>query len=94
MSCYKALHIYTHLLNDLSSMNVKLAMFLAEYCNRKAKMNVVFVVFGALVLTGTIDSASAQCTYLHCNGTVCHVLPLVKLRTHLGVVLVVNYIIH
>ena len=55
------------------NVRFNLAMFLAEYCNRTAKMNVVFVVFVALVLTWTIDSASAECTYLHSNGTLCPV---------------------
>ena len=73
MSCYKSLHIYTHLINDVDSMNVKCAMFLAEYCNIEAEMNAVVVVFVALLLTGTIDSASAQCTYSHSNVTLYHV---------------------
>ena len=50
-------------------MNVKLAMFLVEYYNTAAKMNSVVVVFVALVLTGTIDTARADCKHSHCNGT-------------------------
>ena len=44
-------------------MNVKLVMFLAEQCNIAANMNAVVVVFVALVLTGTIDSARADCKH-------------------------------
>ena len=73
-------------------MNVKRAMFLAELCNIDANMNAVFVVVVALVLTGTIDSANAQCTYLHSDGTLCPVLLLVKMCTNRGITLVILYI--